>query len=348
MKKVLKINVAILGYGVVGKKRHESMLKSKSYNVLAISDKDLNFNDRPSDPSINYFDDFNELLRSANDLDAVFISLPNKLAAIATIQAIKRGLHVFCEKPPARNLQELLRVKRALARSSSSLKLMYGFNHRHHHSVASAKSLIDSKKLGKIINMRGVYGKSKLITFNQTDWRTKKEESGGGVLLDQGIHMLDLMVFFGGEFDKIYSFISNSFWNHDVEDNAYILMQSKSGFVSQLHSSATQWRHKFNLEINLEKGSIILSGILSGSKSYGDERLTIVSAKPDEDHGQPLEQVNKYNKDQSWDIEVKLFAQSVQQKKIVKSGSLDQAIYIMSLIERIYKADPVWKKKFFK
>ncbi len=79
--------------------------------------------------------------------------------------------------------------------------------------------------------------------------------------------MLDLMIFFGGEFNKVHSFVSNFlFWNHDVEDNAFILMKSKSGIVSQLHSSATEWRHKFNLEINLEKGSIILSGILSGSK----------------------------------------------------------------------------------
>ena len=348
MKNITKIKVAILGYGVVGKKRHDSMIKSKAYEVIAISDKDFKIHSRPVSKSIKYFDDFNELLDSISDLDAVFISLPNKFAALATTKAIKNNLHVFCEKPPARNAKELVSVQRALKKSQKNLKLMYGFNHRYHHSVVSAKSLIDSKKLGKIINMRGVYGKSKLITFNQTDWRTKKEESGGGVLLDQGIHMLDLMVFFGGEFNKVHSFISNSFWKHDVEDNAYVLMSSKSGAVAQLHSSATQWRHKFNLEINLEKGSIILSGILSGSKSYGDEKLTIITAKPNEDHGQPIEQVNKFNKDPSWDTEVKRFSEYVRENKKVTSGSIEQATYIMRLIEKIYHSDPVWKKKFFK
>lgn len=348
MKESNKIKAAILGYGVVGKKRHDSMLNSKSYDIVAISDKDFKIHKKPSGKRIQYFDDFNDLLDSVSNLDAVFISLPNKFAAKATIKALKKNLHVFCEKPPARNAKELLKVRNTLYKSDKKLKLMYGFNHRYHHSVTSAKALIDSKKFGKIINMRGVYGKSQLITFNQTDWRTKREESGGGVLLDQGIHMLDLMVFFGGEFNKIHSFVSNSFWNHDVEDNAFVLMKSKSGIVSQLHSSATEWRHKFNLEINLEKGSIILSGILSGSKSYGDEKLRIITAKPNEDHGQPLEQVNKFNKDPSWDTEVKTFSESILKNKIIKSGSIDQAMYIMRLIEKIYNSDPSWKKNLRK
>jgi predicted dehydrogenase len=348
MKASNKIKVAILGYGVVGKKRHDSMLHAMSYDIVAISDKGFKTHKKPPGKHIQYFDDFNELLDSVPNLDAVFISLPNKFAAKATIKAIKKKLHVFCEKPPARNVRELLQVRSALYKSAKRLKLMYGFNHRYHHSVTSAKALIDSKKFGKIINMRGVYGKSQLITFNQTDWRTKREESGGGVLLDQGIHMLDLMVFFSGEFNQVHSFVSNSFWNHDVEDNAFILMKSKSGIVSQLHSSATEWRHKFNLEINLEKGSIILSGILSGSKSYGDEKLIIITAKPNEDNGQPLEQVNKFNKDPSWDTEVKTFSESILKNKIIKSGTIDQALYIMRLIEKIYNSDPAWKKNLSK
>lgn len=343
MKTNAKIKVAILGYGVVGKKRHDSINKDKKYHVTAISDISFQINAKPTDKSIQYFDDFKNLLNEVKDLDAVFISLPNKFAAVATIMSLKKNVHVFCEKPPARNIQELRKVKKILDQSNKRLKLMYGFNHRYHHSVVSAKSLIDSNQYGKIINMRGVYGKSKLITFNQTDWRTKRDESGGGVLLDQGIHMLDLMVFFGGKFTKVHSFISNNFWKHDVEDNAYILMRSESGTIAQLHSSATQWRHQFNLEINLEKGSIILSGILSGSKSYGDEKLTIITARPNEDNGQPIEQVNKFNKDPSWDTEVQSFSDSIYQNKKIKSGSIDQALYIMLLIEKIYKADPLWK-----
>ena len=88
--------------------------------------------------------------------------------------------------------------------------------------------------------------------------------------------MVDLMRFFSSDFDEVKSFISNSFWNHDVEDNAYAIMRSKDNVVAMLHSTATQWRHNFSLDIHLERGALLLSGILSGSKSYGDERLTII------------------------------------------------------------------------
>ena len=103
------------------------------------------------------------------------------------------------------------------------------FNHRFHHSVEQAKLIIQDNSLGRLINMRGVYGKSQMISFNQSDWRTKREEAGGGILLDQGIHMLDLMRYLSGEdFSEIFSFIDNAFWNFDVEDNAYVLMKSKT------------------------------------------------------------------------------------------------------------------------
>ena len=156
-----------------------------------------------------------------------------------------------------------------------SVKLKYGFNHRYHDSISDAKKIIESKKFGSIINFRGVYGKSMIIPFTG-EWRSKRSDAGGGILLDQGIHMLDMLLFFSSKFDKVYSFISNNYWNHNVEDNAYIMMQDKKGRVAMLHSSATEWEHKFRLEITLEKALIELSGILSSSKSYGEEKLTII------------------------------------------------------------------------
>ena len=226
---------------------------------------------------------------------------------------------------------------------------MYGFNHRFHHSVEQAKLIIQDNSLGQLINMRGVYGKSQMISFNQSDWRTKREESGGGILLDQGIHMLDLMRYLSGEdFSEIFSFIDNAFWNFDVEDNAYVLMKSKKGVVAQLHSSATQWRHLFNLEITMKKGSLVLGGLLTGSKSYGDETLTIITADPENDKGAPRESISKYNEDVSWDNEIKYFAESLEKKSPIVRGSIDDAMETMRLIEKIYKADPIWQEKYYK
>src|SRR3990167_8403561 len=270
------LRVGIAGYGVVGKHRHTCINKIPFANVVAISDKNLT-KEQSQKPDVSYLSDYTKIY--TQNCDALFICLTNDVAADAVIKGLENGSHVFCEKPPGRNLAD---VKRILdyKKNYPQLKLMYGFNHRYHYSVQEAMSIIRSGQLGKILNLRGVYGKSQLITFNQSDWRTKKSIAGGGVLLDQGIHMVDLMRLFAGEFIEVHSFISNKYWSHDVEDNAYAIMRTQDGIVGMLHSSATQWRHRFHLDINLEKGSLILSGILSGSKSYGAETLTIVWANP--------------------------------------------------------------------
>ena len=340
------MRVGIAGYGVVGKTRHISIEKNTPFQIIAVSESNKETQkDIPA--GIEIFEHYQDLIADA-ELDIIFISLPNKFAAGATSLSLQKGLHVFCEKPPAKTLSELINVQNILSKHPS-LKLMYGFNHRFHLSVEEAKSIINKNTFGKIINMKGVYGKSQMISFNQTDWRTKREESGGGILLDQGIHMLDLMRYLSGQdFTEIFSFIDNAFWSFDVEDNAYVLMKSRDGVVAQLHSSATQWRHVFNLEITLEKGSLVLGGLLTGSKSYGDETLKVITSDPAKDQGVPRESISKYNEDVSWDNEIKYFAKSLQDDLNIQRGSIEDAIETMSLIESIYKADPIWKEKFYK
>ena len=148
-------------------------------------------------------------------------------------------------------------------------------------------------------------------------------------------------------FSQIFSFIDNAFWNFDVEDNAYALMKSTNGVVAQLHSSATQWRHVFNLEITLQKGSLVLGGLLTGSKSYGEETLKIITSNPEKDKGVPMETTSEYHQDVSWDNEIKYFSNCLENNLIIKRGSIDDAIETLRLVEEIYKADPLWKKKYY-
>ena len=334
--------VGIAGYGVVGKRRHAALKKIHDFKVTSLSD--ISFKDEDNLLNLNCYSDYKDLIKN-EDLDILFISLPNNHAASATLLGLKKNLHVFCEKPPAKTLSELMPIKEHLEKTD--LKLMYGFNHRFHSSVIHAKKIIDSDELGKIVNLKGIYGKSSMISFNQTDWRTDREKSGGGILLDQGIHMLDLMNYFVGGFNNIFSIIQNTFWNFDVEDNAFVLMQNDDGIIGQLHSSATQWRHTFNLDVTLKKGSLILGGLLTSSKSYGDENLKIIYADPDNDKGNPKEEIINFDEDISWDMEIKRFTDAVRNSDKIKNGSIDQAIEIMDLIEKIYKADPAWKKKYY-
>lgn len=334
-----ELKVGIAGYGVVGTRRKTCVDSNPYMRVVAVCDRTFK-NEGVLPDGMRYYRTYPRLLEE--DLDVLIVCLTNDVAADATIAGLERGRHVFCEKPPGRDMRDIARVI-ACERIHPGLKLMYGFNHRYHESVRDALRLIQSRKLGRIINMRGVYGKSKLITFDQSDWRTKREIAGGGVLLDQGIHMVDLMRLFAGEFTEVFSIVSNQHWGYDVEDNAYALMRTPDGIVGMLNSSATQWRHRFSLDINLERGSIVLGGILSGSKSYGAETMAVATADPDNDNGDPREQTTRYNRDPSWDDEIAYFADCVVNDRPIQGASSEDAFRTMKLVYQIYHADPAWR-----
>ncbi len=335
-----KLNVGIAGYGVVGKRRRESIDQHPALKTIAVCDRVFS-GDGVFPDGVRYYTHYKRLLQE--DLNILFVCMTNDIASEVTIAGLEKELHVFCEKPPGRDLSDIARVI-ACEKKHPNLRLKYGFNHRYHDSVRDALKIIKNRELGPLINIRGVYGKSKIISFD-SDWRTKRALAGGGILLDQGIHMVDLMRLFAGEFVDIYSFVSDNYWHHDVEDNAYALMRTADGVVAMLHSSATQWRHRFQLDITLSRGMIILSGILSGSKSYGAE--TILVAYTDEnDGGDPREMTMRYNKDNSWWDEICDFTDAILKGKPILDGSSIEALETMRLVYRIYCADPEWRNKY--
>lgn len=337
-----KLRVGIAGYGVVGKRRRKFIDLHPRLHTVAVCDRHFDGDGVLPDGVRNYTH-YSSLLKE--DLDILFVCLTNDIAPEVTIAGLERGLHVFCEKPPGRDVADIARVIECEKRHPG-LKLKYGFNHRYHDSVRDALALMQSGEFGRAVNLRGVYGKSKFISFaSHSEWRTQREVAGGGILLDQGIHMVDLMRLFAGEFTDIHSFVSNDFWGYDIEDNAYALMRTGDGVVAMLHSTATQWRHRFSLEVTLEKGAFILSGILSGSKSYGAETLTVVR-RGEDDLGDPWEQTTRYNRDPSWEAEIGDFADAVVSDRRIIDGSSDDALKTMELVYRIYCADPEWRSRW--
>lgn len=336
-----KLKVGIAGYGVVGKRRHHFIDINPFLEVVGVCDRTFNGKGRLSD-GVNYYGHYKDLLKNEK-LDILFVCLTNDIAAEVTIAGLECDLHVFCEKPPGKKPSDVKKVREVEA-TKPKLKLKYGFNHRYHDSVKEALRIIESKELGDVINMRGVYGKSVIVSF-ESDWRSKREIAGGGILLDQGIHMVDLMRLYAGEFVDFHSFVKNDYWNYDIEDNAYALMRSEKGIVAFLHSTATEWRHRFNLDITLTKGTVILTGILSGTKSYGQETLKIVY-RGDSDAGNPKEQTTTYIKDNSWADEINEFADAIVKNTPITSGSSWDALKTMEMVYSIYAADPEWNSKF--
>ena len=336
-----KLKVGIAGYGIVGKRRHYFINKHPQLEVIGLCDQSFN-DDYVQNEGISCFKNTYELLKL--NLDILFVCLTNNVAAKITIEGLKKGFHVFCEKPPGMNVEEIINV-REIEKNNPGLKLKYGFNHRYHESIKKALEIIQSGDLGEIINLRGVYGKSKIIPFSG-GWRSKRELAGGGILLDQGIHMLDLIRLFCGEFKDVKSFISNDYWKHDVEDNAFALLRDNFGRIAMLNSSATQWQHKFSLDISLTEGYIELSGILSGSKSYGEEKIVFGKREEDSNNGQMELTTIKFLEDNSWRDEIFEFIDCVISDKRIESGNSNDALETMKLVFKIYFEDKEWRDRY--
>jgi predicted dehydrogenase len=325
------IRVGIAGFGKIGQARAKEIELIDGVEIVAIYD----IHHPTGSYSYKLTDSFEELLTL---IDVLFVCTYNDVLAKFTELALRQNIHVFCEKPPARTVKELEKVISAEERSHSILK--YGFNHRYHYSVMEAKRIIDSGDMGKLLLMRGVYGKAGSIDYDK-NWRNFKKLSGGGILIDQGIHMLDLMIYFNGQnFNKVQGKIFNSFWNVEAEDNAFIILESNNGVVASMHSSATQWRHKFLLEMIFEEGYINLDGFLSSTRSYAPE--TLVTARREFEDitfamGKPKETVINFENDDSFKMEVLDFLNAIKSKGTIKHGKSKDALAVLSLIENIYK-----------
>lgn len=334
-----KLKVGIVGYGKMGKIRADSVRARKDMEIAAVCDTVS----KEFPEKIPFFNEYQKILDCKPDI--VFVCTVNKYLPEIVCFFLRAGVHVFCEKPPGRTKEDV-KLMLEEERKNPGIKLKFGFNHRYHQAVLDAKALVDKGRLGKILWMRGVYGKGGGPRYDR-DWRNNKDIAGGGILIDQGIHMVDLFRLFCGEFNDVKSFIGRSYWPGEVEDNAFVLLRNDQGQVGALHSSATQWHYKFLLEIFLERGYVTIQGILSSTKNYGAETLKIARCVYDEE-GYPLpnpeETISYYEEDHSWMSELEEFVTCIEQDEPIKVGSCQEAYKTMVLIEQIYQADPKWTK----
>jgi 1,5-anhydro-D-fructose reductase (1,5-anhydro-D-mannitol-forming) len=322
------LKVGIIGYGKMGRSRNREIVASGRAEVVSI------FDSVEIDSGLSCATSADDIIENS-EIDAVFICTPNYLNKHLTVQALKAGKHVFCEKPPAFTAVEVEEIQ--VAEKTSGKVLMYGFNHRHHESVQNMKKIIDGQEFGRVLWMRGRYGKSVDESF-YNNWRSKKNLAGGGILIDQGIHMLDLFLYLGGDFDSVHATVSNLYWHLDVEDNVFATLENtETGLTASLHSTMTQWRHMFSLEVFLEKGYLVLNGLMTSSDTYGDEVLTIArnrSTAPaatweDEEH-------ITYHNDESMKIETEGFFSAIYHNRRVCIGCSDDALQLMRIIDKIY------------
>ena len=327
------INCAIIGFGKMGNIRAKSIIKSKRGKINWIYDP---FMDKSKyDLDFKIANNIDNIFKD-KEIDAVFICTPNYQIPHLTIKALENKKHVFAEKPPGFTADD---VKKIRSSESKNKKIcMFGFNHRHHESIKMMKNIITSGELGKILWMRGRYGKEVNQKYFDT-WRADPTKSGAGILLDQGIHMIDLFIYLAGSFDIFHSLISNLYWKiPGIEDNAFILLkQSSTGLCASFHSTMTQWRYLFALEVFLEKGSLILNGLKTSSGVYGEECLSI---KRNDEFDKSLckskDESFTFPVDSSWDNEIEHFFNAIEYGSEINMGNTSDALNLMHHIDEIY------------
>ncbi|RNC86172.1 MAG: gfo/Idh/MocA family oxidoreductase [Balneola sp.] len=323
--------VGILGFGKMGQIRAETIENTKKAVVKSVYE----YSDQIKIEDYNKVESPDEIF-SDTEIDIIFVCTPNFLNKEYTIKGLEAGKHVFCEKPPAftaDDVQEIIEVEKRTGK-----KLMYGFNHRHHSSIKHMKGLIKSNEYGKILWMRGRYGKSVDESFFK-GWRAKRELAGGGIFIDQGIHMLDLFLHFAKDFDEIHAIVSDLYWGLDIEDNVFAMFKNtETGIAASLHSTMTQWRHLFSIEVFLEKGYMVLNGLKTSSGTYGDEVLSIAKNRSTAPAAtwEDEERIT-FHTNSSWRSEIDHFMECITEDKAVSVGSSNDALKLMKIIDKVYE-----------
>lgn len=326
------MNFAIIGCGLIGQRRARALQKS-GHKVRVVVDTVSGRAELLSAqcPGASHSTDWLSAL-STTEIDAVVVATTHQWLVPVTVAAINQGKHVMVEKPAGRTVAEIDAA--ILAASDAGVRVQVGFNHRYHPSLQKARDLVDSGMLGPLLFVRGRYGHGGRIGYEK-EWRSDPEIAGGGELIDQGSHLIDLARWFLGNFSRVNGHVHTYFWKMAVDDNAFLSLRTPTDQTAWLHASCTEWKNIFSLEIFGRDGKIDIQGL---GGSYGVERLAFHRMLPQ--MGPPETKIWEYpGEDISWQREILDFVRSVESQKDY-GPTLQDARAVLEVVQSIYQGLP--------
>lgn len=309
------MNVGLVGAGVIGTRRAWIVKEHVGFNMVMVAD--TNFSRAQllaEEVGCEATTDWKKVA-TRDDIDIVIVSTPNNLHAPISITAMKNRKHVLCEKPLGTNPDEAKQMVEIALKNN--VKLKTGSNHRFHRGIWKARELVNNGSIGEINFIRCRYGHGGRPNYDK-EWRAKAELAGGGELLDQGVHVMDLFRWFIGDFSEAVGFITTRFWNvAPLEDNGFALFRTEKGKVASLHVSWTEWRNLFSFEVYGQDGYVLVEGL---GGNYDTERLIIGRRLPT--LGPIHEETFKFlGQDPSWYEEWRNFVAAIEEdKELLGSG----------------------------
>ncbi len=319
---------ALVGCGLIGRKRLGAL--GPKPPVLYTCDLD---GARAADlarlaPACTPVTDYRTVLTDPR-VDAVIVATLNGALAPIAHAAVLAGKHVLVEKPGALNAAQLRSIREAARTTGARVRL--GYNHRYHPALQKARALIDAGTLGPLMFLRARYGHGGRTGYDR-EWRADPALSGGGELIDQGVHLIDLAGWFLGEFPQVDGHAATYFWDMKVDDNAFLSLRTASGQTAWLHVSCTEWKNLFSLELYGREAKLALDGL---GGSYGVERLALYQMRPE--MGPPDTTIWEFPRgDESWAVETRAFVEDIRLGRTPSPG-LDEGIRTLEIVEQIYR-----------
>jgi len=326
----MQFNVAIIGAGLIGRKRAAAISKTGIGSLRAVVDINKDAAKKLATEFGGEAESDWRKVVTRKDINIVIVSTINSVLAPISIAALESGKHVLCEKPFGRNIKEAENILKAA--SKKNLVIKTGFNHRFHPAVWKAKQIVDEGIIGRLLIIRSRYGHGGRPGMEK-EWRTSKELCGGGELLDQGVHVIDLIRWFGGEITEVYGKVETKFWDIEVEDNAFTILKTDKDVTASFHVSWTNWKNIFSFEIFGENGYLTINGL---GGNYGPETLEI--GKRQKEGGRPnIEVIDFPSDDISWEREWLEFVSAIKENRQPIGNGLD-GLKANKVVEAIYKS----------
>jgi predicted dehydrogenase len=319
------MRIGIVGCGLIGNKRAQAA--REKHEICIVADRDgPRAEALARQTNARVATDWKEVIES--DVEAVVVATLHESLATIALAAVISGKHVLVEKPAGRRASELEPVLKASIEHDRVVKV--GFNHRFHPSFLKAREIVDSGVIGPVMFIRARYGHGGRVGY-ESEWRCVEQLSGGGELIDQGTHLIDLSRWFLGDVTLDYAATPTLFWNIGVDDNCFLALRAPNGGMAWLHASWTEWKNLFVFEIAGRYGKLQIDGL---GGSYGVERLTHYQMLPA--MGPPETTIWEFPfPDHSWKSEFEHFAECIQFKRRPMSDVAD-AVAILRLVDQAY------------
>jgi len=326
------MNVLVVGYGLIGSQRVQALAKNPAVSRIVVFDPKLSEGTALSQKATSA----GEKAALCGSYGAAIVATPHDTAVEVLPRVFPLAPAVLVEKPLGRTVAE---TEGLIAESRKrGTRVFVGLNYRFLKNIEHARRMLKSGELGKVLGVDAVLSHGAQPGYEKS-WKTDRVRCGGGVCIDPGIHLFDLLQWLCGGAELAGGYLSRQFWAIDVEDHASLLLTLAGGAIANLNLSLTSWQSRFEMTIETENAQLLVRG---RGKFYGAQKLTAAVKWPWLQPGKPRETQFDYGmEDDSLQQETDKFVAAVSNANSpTEIATAEDALRAMRIVDDCYAKLP--------